>query len=329
MNEKCLKLLEQYEIEVTGTRRGRGSYICETNLGKKLLADYTGSEKRLRFVNSVLQELQKRDYAYADLVMENREGHLICTDRDENSCVLKDWHEGRECDTRNPQDIEQAVHCLAGLHRRLCLPALLSQMDETFCAQELGAEMERHNRELHKIYSFIRKRKQKNEFEILFLKYYTMFFEQAKEALEYLKNSGYDRLRERCIAGGQLCHGNYNQHNIWFQGKHQVFAGNFERCRFDVPLTDLYQFLRKIMEKQDWNPDIGHHILKWYDHERPLGCEGWEYMYARLLYPEKFWKLANQYYGQNKACTPWRNAEKLKTLIQQQNARNSFLKSLE
>ena len=38
MNEKSLKVLEQYEIEVISTRRGRGSYICETNLGKKLLA---------------------------------------------------------------------------------------------------------------------------------------------------------------------------------------------------------------------------------------------------------------------------------------------------
>ena len=46
MNEKSLKLLEQYDLELISARRGRGSYICETSLGKKLLTDYTGSEKR-------------------------------------------------------------------------------------------------------------------------------------------------------------------------------------------------------------------------------------------------------------------------------------------
>ena len=39
MNEKSLKVLEQYDIELISTRRGRGSYICETDQGKKLLGN--------------------------------------------------------------------------------------------------------------------------------------------------------------------------------------------------------------------------------------------------------------------------------------------------
>ena len=50
MNEKSLKVLEEYDLELISARRGRGSYICETSLGTKILADYNGSEKKAAFI---------------------------------------------------------------------------------------------------------------------------------------------------------------------------------------------------------------------------------------------------------------------------------------
>lgn len=326
MNEKSLKVLEQYEIQITGTKRGRGSYICETNRGKMLLADYTGSEKKLEFVNQVLEALRRQGYPFADIVMENKEGRLLSYDRDENAYILKDWYEGRECDTRNMTDIEQAVSNLAYLHKMLIMPPQEAKENGGF---HLGQELQRHNRELRKVYSFMRKRQQKNEFEVLFLNYFSMFYEQAMEAARWLEDSDYEELRTDCFEKGCLCHGNYNQHNIYFIGRKQVFTGNFDRCRYDVQLSDLYQFMRKIMEKQDWEMGVGHRILDVYNREKGISERERNYMYARLFYPEKFWKLANQYYNRNKAWIPWKSAGKLETLIKQQNKRNSFLKSLE
>ena len=42
MNDRGLKVLEQYELEIFSTRRGRGSYLCETSQGLKLLCDFLG-----------------------------------------------------------------------------------------------------------------------------------------------------------------------------------------------------------------------------------------------------------------------------------------------
>ena len=47
MNERALKVLEQYELEIAGTRRGRGNFICETDKGSKQLCEFHGSEKKL------------------------------------------------------------------------------------------------------------------------------------------------------------------------------------------------------------------------------------------------------------------------------------------
>ena len=54
MNDRALKVLEQYELEIISTRRGRGSYICETTQGLKILCDYTGSENKALFQNRIM-----------------------------------------------------------------------------------------------------------------------------------------------------------------------------------------------------------------------------------------------------------------------------------
>lgn len=329
MNEKSLKLLEQYEIEVLSTRRGRGSYICETNHGKLLFTGCGSSEKKMAFVNRLLETMKNGGYRFTDIAHPNKEGNLLTADRDEGNCVLKDWYEGRECDAKSFTDIEQALRRIARLHGLMYLPPDEENGGCSYLGEDLQSEMERHNRELRKVYSFMRRRRQKNSFEILFLNCFQMFYEQAQEAQTQLSGSGYQALRKEAVARGSICHGNFNYHNVWFVGKGQVFISNFERCRYDVQTADLYHLLRKIMEKQDWSKYMGHRMISVYDHERAMTKAEQDYLRIRLRYPEKFWKLANQYYNHNKAWVPEKNVEKLQTLIQQQNHRNSFLKTLE
>ena len=69
LNDKGLKLLEQYDLQVQGTRRGRGSYICETDKGLKLFTDFAGSSNRLAFVNRVLYHLREEGFTKVDVVM--------------------------------------------------------------------------------------------------------------------------------------------------------------------------------------------------------------------------------------------------------------------
>ena len=87
--------------------------------------------------------------------------------------------------------------------------------------------------------------------------------------------------------------------------------------------------MRKIMEKQEWSFSAGYRILESYDYEKAMQRAEQEYLSIRLFYPEKFWKLANQYYNHNKCWIPEKSTEKLQRLIDQQNLRNSFLKTLE
>ena len=58
MNEKYTEALEQYDMEILAVRRGRGSWICETDQGCRLLKEYRGTAKRLEFEDQVLASLK-------------------------------------------------------------------------------------------------------------------------------------------------------------------------------------------------------------------------------------------------------------------------------
>ena len=55
MNDRAVALLEQYEIEVLRTRKGRGAILCDTQQGCLIFKEYTGREEQLRLQEQVLK----------------------------------------------------------------------------------------------------------------------------------------------------------------------------------------------------------------------------------------------------------------------------------
>lgn len=323
MNDRGLKVLEQYDLEIISTRRGRGSYICETSQGLKLLCDFQGSEKKMVFQNRILENLRAAGYQNVDLALKNREGKLVSMDRDENRYVLKDWYYGRECSPSGERDILEAVENLARLHRYLCF----SQEEREYCGIPLPEELAARTRELKKVRSFIRGRESKHPFEQMFLKSVPDFYEQACLAQELARSFCTEEMLREQIGIGTLCHGDYSYHHVLFLDRGMAVT-NFGRCRFDFQVHDLYQFMRKILEKQNWDPELGRKILSTYERGRSLSGAERKILYIKMAYPEKFWKLANHYYSSRKAWIPARYEQKLEALNRQQEQKNRFLEFL-
>ena len=54
MNDRALSLLEQYDIEVLRTRKGRGTFICETKQGSLTFQEYSGNPEKLKLQQMIL-----------------------------------------------------------------------------------------------------------------------------------------------------------------------------------------------------------------------------------------------------------------------------------
>ena len=256
-----------------------------------------------------------------DYFLRNNQESLVSKDKTEQRFTLQHWYEGKECDTKSREDILKSVRTLARLH-------ILMKMEpvEEYRERSLREEYLRHNQELRKIRKFIRNKGASNVFEKNYLASVEQFLERAQYAVKLLDETDYDDLRERAWREGQVCHGEYNQHNILML-KNDHFGTavtNFGHWSFDIQIADLYRFMRKILEKYNWNLDLAGEMLREYHKIRPISAEEWKNLRVRFTYPEKYWKLANYYYSHKKVWISEKNVEKLQNLIRQREIWENF-----
>lgn len=92
-----------------------------------------------------------------------------------------------------------------------------------------------------------------------------------------------------------------------------------------LQVTDLYDWIRKTMEKNSWNSDMGISIVTAYINSREMETGELEMLYALLMYPEKYWKLVNFYYNGKKTWISEKNYEKLEKIRNQESDRQKFI----
>lgn len=335
MRDYELEVLEQYDIEVRSTRKTRGAFFCDTNLGGVLLKEVRFSEARAPLLYQLCTQLEAYGYGRVDTPIPTKEGKYLSTFRDGTKYMLKKWYPGKECDVRKEEDVLESVRNLARLHTAMQWHIKKPPEEDTtsvpimkpLIGRHLQEEYIRHNRELKKVREYIRSKVNKGDFELLYLKYFEMMYEVAVQATGRLKRSSYDDYYRRSVEEMRLVHGDYNYHNVLFTPVGMVTTG-FEFFHMDVQAADLYYFLRKVMEKHHWEEHLGAAMLQEYDRIRPLSEEEREYLSIRLAYPEKFWKTTNAYYHSNKAWVPATNVRKLQTAITQTGEKKKFLEHI-
>lgn len=336
MYYRAEQILSAYPMEFTGNTKGRGSILCTDSEGIYLLKEYNGSVRRLEMLGSVLEYLKWRGFLAEELV-RTKEGGLRYQDVDGVSYFLRKTFQGRECDTRNQDEILYVIRQMARLHGLLsdygkqppdagaCADTGTALPDGMWDVQEdekpQPSLAEKHTRELKKVKNYVRNKKKKNDFESEFLRGYEHYMEQA---MQVLKLEEEQTLPEDAA---QLIHGDFNQHNLIFTREGLALVG-FEKLRCDLCVCDLTNFMRKILEKHNWNGGLGMDMVMTYNTVRTL--EPWELrqLYIRLLYPEKFWKIVNHYFNTRKTWVSGRNIEKLTRLFSQEQKREEFLSML-
>lgn len=320
MYSKPEQLLDKYPLTVKSFSKGRECYLCDTSLGYLALREYRGSKERAAFLAKMLVHL-KENGLLVESIVQSKEGEILVTDEEERKFFLCENYYGVECDTKKEADMLAAVRLLARMHnvsKKFSgeVPDLISRNRNS-----LLDLCEKHNRELRQVKNYIRSKKKKNAFEMMFIKEYQPFYEKAQAITEALKNIECDET----LYG--FCHGDYNQHSIVIAKQGTALVG-LERFTYDLQIRDLANFIRKMMEKNNWNVDLGMALIGAYNEIHVMQEQEGQYLYFFLAYPEKFWKLANHYNNAHKSWLSERNVEKLEKVISQEEKREGFLQEL-
>lgn len=325
MNDKAIGLLEQYDIQVNRTWKGRGAFLCDTDRGLLIFKEYIGPTAKAVFLKNYLSLLFERGEKQVEQILSNKEGELITYDIYKTPYILKTYDLGRECNYKSPEECEIAVKRLAKLHNVSDMKEYETHfgvpLDSVLPEYHILAEFEKHNKELKRVRRFLRDKGQKSAFEFYLLRHYDYFYDAALQVTEELKY--YDTMlaeREKTI----VCHGDYQYHNILVSEEGMFLAG-FEKCCRDDAIRDLYLFMRKLLEKSNWSVELGEKLFDAYDKERSLTASDRIQLHYRLAYPEKFWKIVNYYFNNGKAWIPGKNMEKMEKLYAGEQDKQAFL----
>lgn len=326
MEDKHEEVLKQYEFKVYNTYRGRGALILDTNQGIKLYKNFEGNRNRLVFENQIKDFLIEQGYNQVDSIVSNKDGEYISKDSIGNEYMVKNWFLGEECNLRDMNNIAAASENLGLLHS-LLKHVPYKPSTNYYETNNLLEVFEKHNRELKRVRGYIRDKKQKNEFEVCILNSFDEFYCQAEEATKMLKESTYVKQLEEHKQNKTTCHGNYTYHNVIFT-KTGIASTNFDKAEIGIQVLDLYFFLRKAMEKNDWKLTVGDTILSEYNKYMPMSKETYKLLYVSALYPEKYWKITNFYYNNKKSWISLRNIQKLVGIREQSEQKKLFLEKL-
>lgn len=311
-------ILSQYEIEIKDVTKGRGTYICETDRGKKILVPFSASKEKGMLICRFLSKLQENFYAEQIELNKNKEA----VTEDEFSgerFLLKTYVEGNEIGTNRMEEIKGAAGLLAQYHN--ATENLDMEMEQLARTEDVLMLWRRHYQELIKVRNYIRNRKKKNEFEQIYMQHFEHNRMSAQAALERLEEQ--TMKQTRCV----VCHGDVNQHNILlWNGTYRLV--HFENVVYNWGMIDLATFLRKMLEKNNWDEKVGRALICEYDAHRPIQKEEYEQLYALLLFPEKLWKVANHYINSRKTWMSGRDAEKIKKVMEQEEKRLIFLQNV-
>lgn len=325
-----MEVLEQFGISAYRTMRGRGAFICETNRGTVLLRETTSKEEKYAKEDYITMEVKRAGYDKVDTFIRTKDGNLLAEDSDKKKYYLKKWYDAVECDVKKYRDVMDAAGAIARMHVGLEKVKMPESVEGGFnipVSMGLEERYQRKMREMKSLKNYLRKKKKKSVFERTVYETMEQFIKEGNDTIESLAASGYSAFYEKIQKEKIIAHGSCNHHNI-LNGKGYVAVVNFERAAINVPITDLYDFMRKILEKYNWDIKLAYGIISEYDRIRTISDDEVNVLAHLFAFPEKYFKILDHYYNSSKAWLPDKDVEKLDVALKQNEARLRFVESL-
>lgn len=323
-----VNVYKQFEISVYRTMRGRGALICETDKGVKLLRETSCREEKYAKEDYITSGLKKNGMVYIDTFVRNTDGNIIAEDDDKKRYYLKDWFEAAELDVRSYQMVMGACRAIAGAHNvlnRIELPEDIGFNINS--AQNEEEKFKKKIKEMKTVRNYLKRKKGKSDFERMAYEQIGKYIGEGERTLCCMEDIGYTAIHNRACEKKTMIHGSCNHHNI-LGTRGYVTLVNYERAQISLQISDLYNFMRKMLEKYNWDIKLAYKMIDEYNREKTIGEDDIKALYCMFSFPEKFFKIMNHYYNSSKAWMADKDIEKLYNVINQNEARLRFVESL-
>ena len=285
----------QFNISIETIKANKGVYYLKTNKGERCLKKINYGPQKLLFVYGAKEHLIKNGFNKVDRYFLNveEEPYAIVN---EDLYTLSEWLGGRECDFHSIDEVKLAAKALANMHEA---SKGYEPPENSKLKSDLGRWtqlMAKRIKSFDKMRDMLRKKSNKSDFDVVYLKSMDFYKQIGIKALSSLENSSYYELCAIAERDKSFCHHDYTYHNIVLNEKNDVYVIDFDFCKREVRTFDISNFMIKVLKRVDWDINYAKAIIESYNSVSKLDNEEYKVLYAYLQFPQRYWRLANRYY---------------------------------
>lgn len=303
----------------------RKVFILFTDKGKMILKSTNSSKERVDFINKTLNIIKEKD-KYILQYCNNSKGEII-TEWKGKSYVLLDMIDGREANFTNPVEVEWCTKSLANFHEAS------KGIIDNFTLEEVQL-----NSSKNLIYEFLNdlcliteaervigKFSYKNDFDFLFLENISKAKNDLNRSINLLTESSYNDLYLD-IKNRVICHLDLAHHNFIIDDKVNII--DFDYCKIDIRVMDIYNFIVKVIKNYAYDKDIVKKIIQDYSEISKISDKEKQIIFALLNYPRDFINIVKDYYLKQKSWDEEVFISRFKDKIESDIFRSDLLRNL-
>ena len=300
----------RFGIEPKGITAVRRAFRVVSDQGVFALKESRQSEADILFIHAAKEYLYKQGIKNIDrYVLDPEERPYI--EIEGRFFVMSPWVESREALYDSTADVTAAAAQLAELHQRA------QGFEPPPVSRRIlwGLWPDLWKRRLEMLQEYRQKAEEEDSpsrFARRFLRHIDQYEEQGREALELLSHSDYEEVCSRYRETRSICHHDYSERNVLFTPEGGIHLVDFDYCICDLPIHDLVNFLRRVAKFTDYDANVVCLALTAYLERNPLPLEELQLFVPLWLWPQKFWDVAHQYYGETRTRPRKKYADRLR-----------------
>lgn len=314
----------QFDVKIENLKPNRGVYLLKTNKGLRCLKKINYGTQKLLFVYGAKEHLISNGFTRVDRYCLNIDNNPYALVNDD-IYTLSEWIDGRECDFRDKDEIVKAAENLAQLH---IASKGYEPPENSKLKTDLGRWphlMDKRIKSFERMREMARKKSNKTSFDVNYIKAIEFYKNMGRRAVNVLEDSEYMDICEEAEKDKVFCHHDYTYHNIIIDKDGGQNLIDFDYCKREIRVYDLSTFLIKVLKRVDWDIDYANTIIAAYNSVSPLKSDEYRVLFSFLLFPQRFWRLANRFYYNevNWPVNTFNN--KMEELIEEQNKYINFI----
>lgn len=319
------ELMQTWNYQAKRIEPIRDVYKVSTTRGTVALKGNLLPPEQMQFIHSFLHYLQDQGFTQVLTAIPTPDGRDFIV-MEGVVYSLYHWIDGKRPNFRHLDELNDACRALAKMHHA-CTgfhPPAGSRPRKRW-----GRLIDIHKKRRHDLTQFAEIAKEKrypSRFDREYLKHLPDYLNLADQSLALLNADEYNNLVHEGKQKGYVCHGDVAERNFIRTPDGETWIIDLDSCRLDLPVMDLVKFTRRILKKSHWSPNVAQNVISSYHQVYPLSPEEIRLFEAMIMFPQKFWRIADRYYNKSKFFSEEKAYLKLKNVLRQ---KDDFLKFLD